>query len=161
MAWLLPEQTAWDDEKCVSWSEKTTYFVVDLGKIYIVKNILIQTDHNDNYIVEYSGNAETWTPLFTNKADEVGEKIGMRSVSTDSENQYFQVGTAFAPVTARFIKLHAADGDEAYSISEIIVTREDVPVEEKAVEEEITGDETTGDKTFKAEASVEETTGRD
>lgn len=121
--------SAWDNEKCVWWNGTSPYFVIDLGAVYQVPDLVLQVDNNDNYQVDYSVDGTTFTPLVTVKADSGEIEWGMDTLSSAPGNTDTIEGMAFKPVIARFIKIYATEGDDSYSISEIQFTMN--PVSEK------------------------------
>lgn len=132
---FLPEQTLWDDAGCVYWVKKDVFFTIDMGTLYQINNITIQSDHNDTYQLEYSENGDGYSPLMTIKANVERVDYGMKTISTDSAHEYFLDGTGFTPVNARFVRLAAVEGDEAYSVSEIRIARGIPQAKPEAVKE--------------------------
>lgn len=126
----VDEGTVWDDEHCVRWTDKSAHIIIDMGKEFIIQNMMIQVDHNDNYAIDYSVDGSSFLPLFVIKGYEGAVESGIQSVYTDSTHPNYYPGTAFEPVTGRYVKIQAVDGDDSYSIAEISITRVDVPVKE-------------------------------
>jgi hypothetical protein len=77
----------------------------DLGAVLPIRLAYLQGDNNDEYVLEVSTDRKSWTPAWT--APFV-TGAGMRLRTTDALN-----------LDARWVRLGAQKGDQAYSIGEI------------------------------------------
>jgi len=128
---IFAEQgSPWDGEQCVWWTgnENITFFIVDFGKVLLLKDILLQVDNNDDYAVEYSEDGKAFSPWLMIKSGygEIGD--GMDTLSSDADHPDYVQELDFEPVNARFIKIYAVEGDSSYSVSELQFTKESLPV---------------------------------
>jgi hypothetical protein len=77
----------------------------DLGEVKTISAARISADNNEPYFIEVSEDGQTYVPLW--KAEDV-EGAGMRT-------------RQIAPIEAkaRYVRLHAEGGDQAYSVGEL------------------------------------------
>ena len=77
----------------------------DLGEVKTIAAARISADNNEPYLVEVSEDGQTYVPLW--KADEA-DGAGMRT-------------RQISPIEARarYVRLHAEGGDQAYSVGEL------------------------------------------
>jgi hypothetical protein len=125
---FLEKGSEWTDAGCLYWNGTEPSAVLDLGATRLIEDIVIQVDNNDDYTVEACEEGKkTWMPLFVVKASygEVGG--GMDTFSTVKGEADYQAGIDFKPVTARYVRVRATDGDDMYSVSEIKVLSKDPP----------------------------------
>lgn len=125
---VMPEEeTAWDDTLNVSWSDTTVRFVVDLGSVRTVEHVDLCVDNNDTYAIETSVDGVAFSPLVTVQADSGEVETGIDCFSSDEHHPEYIGAMAFEPVAARFVRIRAVDGDDAYAIGEIRVTSSPPP----------------------------------
>lgn len=115
------EGSAWNGDFCVHWEYKETYFVFDLGGIFQVGGILLQVDCDDDYQIDYSLDGEQYSALLTISASDGEVATGMDTMSTVLNDPENVPEWKFSPVQARYIKIYAAGGNNAYSVSEVQV----------------------------------------
>lgn len=135
---VVYQNAPWDGDACVYWTDAATEFVFDLGKETEIKELLLQVDDNDTYLVQTSLNGIDYQTLITIKPEH-GEIVGgMDIMSSDAASPDFIKDLDFKPVKAKFIKLKASEGDDMYSAAEICINHAEVTMiqnpEEKAVE---------------------------
>jgi hypothetical protein len=125
----FPEEgSGWMEDGCVYWEGDTaTTVVVDLGELRLVEDVVLQVDNNDSYLVEWSAGGESCAELFTVLLDYGEIDGGMDTFSTVKGDGEYEARIDFKPVTARYIRLKAVDGDDMYSVSEIKVVSKDPP----------------------------------
>lgn len=113
------EGSDWQGDGCVFWTDKSTCFVIDLGKLRKIRNITLQVDNNDDYQLGVSSDGNAFSPMLTVSGD-IGEMgTGMDTMSTDPQSPYYVKGLNFIPRSGRYVKVYAVDGDNMYAISEI------------------------------------------
>lgn len=116
-----PEESEYRDPACVYWYTADAYFVIDLGAVYLVDGITLQTDNNDDYMLAASENGRDFAPLLTVSSEWGEVSFGMETISTLAHDPEYAPEAAFSPVRARYLKLWAIGGDEAYAASEVLV----------------------------------------
>jgi hypothetical protein len=115
------EESGWNETQTVFWEDSNVSFVIDLGHIYEVTGIVIQVDTNDDYVIEYSVNGEDYA-ILTEIIESDGEVLeGMDTMSSIPEHPEYVEDLEFFPLSARYIRIFAADGDNQFSISELQV----------------------------------------
>jgi hypothetical protein len=114
------EGSVYTGSPCVSWTGEDPIFTADLGRKYIIEDLLLSVDNNDDYAIEYSENTNDWIPLI--KVDwRYGEiRWGMETLSTIAGDPEYVSGIDFAPVEARYIRIFATGGDDKYAVGEIM-----------------------------------------
>jgi hypothetical protein len=118
----IPAQgTEYLDSACVYWYSTDTYFIIDLGKVYLIEGITLQVDNNDDYTVEVSEGGDEFTPYLYVSADWGETEYGMETISTLKGDPEKIPEAIVAPTRARFLKLAATGGDQAYAASEVLV----------------------------------------
>lgn len=110
---------AWDGLRCVHWTDPDVYFDLDLGEMCQLSEITLQVDNNDGYRLDYSSDGQKYTPLVTISADFGEIDDGMDLFSSDAGHADFVAALDFQPVTARYLRLQAIEGDGAFSVAEI------------------------------------------
>ena len=118
---IPPEETPWDDPRCVYWTSPQTYFVIDLGSAYWITGLTLQVDLNDEYVVETSMDGQTFTPMVVIDGDwgEIG--TGMETLSTIPTDAEFLPEMVLRPARARYVKLSVRSGDDFYAVSELLI----------------------------------------
>ncbi len=116
---ILPdEEAAWDSSVNVWWSDSSA-FVIDLGAVRVVEHLMGCVDNNDTYLIEASEDGESFVELVTIPAD-VGEiEGGMDCMSSREDHPECEPALAFEPVRARYVRIRAIEGDEAYTVGEL------------------------------------------
>ena len=116
---LVGEKTPGTGENCVHWKDPEATFVVDLGGEFMVTGILIEVDDNDDYHIEYSLDGEEYFSLviFASGLGETG--VGMDIKSNMPGHPHYVLTPETEPVQARYIRLSARGGDQAYAVAEI------------------------------------------
>ncbi len=115
----LAEETAWNDDACVYWEKPQASFVITLDGVYQITGATIQADNNDDYVIETSMDGSVFSPLLVVLGDWGGVFSGVETLSTLADDPHFSSEMAIAPVQAKYVRLSARNGDEAYSISEL------------------------------------------
>lgn len=118
------EGSLWKGRDCVWWRGKTPYFLVDLGNTSQVCDIIMQVDNNDNYMIDYSLDGTEYFPLLIIKKGYGKIGHGMDTMTTRNGHPDYISQLDFQPVSARFLKIYAAGGDNNYAISELKVITE-------------------------------------
>jgi len=115
------EGTEYMDSACVYWYSTDTYFIIDLGKVFLVEGITLQVDNNDDYTLEASEDGNEFAPLLYISADWGETRFGMETISTVPGDPEKVPEAVIEKTRARFLKLAATGGDQAYAISEVLV----------------------------------------
>ena len=118
---FVEQESEWQGEGCVWWEGEGTYFVVDLGKLCLVEDLVLQADNNDTYQVDYSSDTKVYSNLVTVRDSYGKVGSGMDTFSTRQGDPGFVKELRFKPVKARYLKIYAASGDNLYSIAEVQV----------------------------------------
>ncbi|MCP5144964.1 MAG: hypothetical protein H6978_09085 [Gammaproteobacteria bacterium] len=118
------EGTYWQDISNVHWtSGGPADFVFDYGADVLLHDIVLSVDNNDDYFVEWSTNNADWFPLFLipSAAGNIDEQFpgGMDTFSTISGDVDYLDTLDFAPLTLRYLRLTAVNGDGAYAAGEL------------------------------------------
>ena len=108
---FVDEQSAWNSEQCVYWQDEDTYFVIDLGAEFLIVDILVQVDDNDDYLIEYSLEGSQFIPLFVFYEGYGDTGDGMDTMSSNPGDPNFASLPERKPVRARFLRLSASSGD--------------------------------------------------
>lgn len=104
---------------CVLWKDTEAFFVMDLGREFAVTGVLIEADDNDDYIIEYSLDGEEYFPLVT-FASGLGETgAGMDIMSNIAGHPHSVLPPQTEAVQARYIRLSAQGGDQAFALAEM------------------------------------------
>jgi hypothetical protein len=144
---VVYQDSPWDGEPCVYWTDLATEFVLDLGKETEITELLVEIDHNDTYLIQTSMNGIDYQTLMTIKP-EYGEAFaGMDIMSSNAAHPDYIKELAFKPVKAKYLKLRASEGDDFYSAAEISINHSNVNMipkpeeksEEPAIEEPAAG----------------------
>ncbi|NOR14356.1 MAG: hypothetical protein GQ544_01495 [Candidatus Aminicenantes bacterium] len=116
---FVDEQSAWDSEQCVFWQDQDTYFVIDLGAEFLIVDILVQVDDNDDYLIEYSLEGSQFIPLFVFYEGYGDTGDGMDTMSSNPGDPNFASLPERKRVRARFLRLSASSGDGSYALAEV------------------------------------------
>jgi hypothetical protein len=108
---IPPEWTDWQAGTNVWWYGTQPIFTLDFGSTYNLDDMLIQVDNNDSYGIQYSINGSNWNDLFSILSSAGNVSYGM--------DTFTQADITFTPVDARYVRVFATSGDNAYAISEI------------------------------------------
>ena len=121
------EYTFWQTNTAYWWGTGGE-FTIDYGKQYIIKDILVSVDNNDDYKVDYSVDKSNWSNLFTIDKNYGEVWNGMDTMSTDSGHAEYITQIDFTPVTAQYLKIYATGGDNKYAVGEFQAYGSPVPV---------------------------------
>ncbi len=124
---IAGEGSLWSAPTSVWWSGVSPSFVIDLGEVYTLQDLLVQVDNNDAYQFDYSTDNSVWSNLFSIQVGYGEISWGMDTMSTDSLSSEYISQLDFAPVDAQFLRVSALGGDNFYSISEIQAFAAPVP----------------------------------
>lgn len=116
---FVDEQSVWNNEQCVFWQDRDTYFIIDLGAEFIIVDILVQVDDNDDYQVEYSLDGDQYTPLFVFYEGYGETGSGMDTMSSNPGDPHYASLPERKPVRARYLRLTATSGDGSYALAEV------------------------------------------
>ncbi len=116
---FVDDQSAWDSEQCIFWQDQDTTFVIDLGAEFLIVDILVQVDDNDDYLIEYSLEGSQFTPLFVFYEGYGDTGDGMDTMSSNPGDPNFASLPERKPVRARFLRLSASSGDGSYALAEV------------------------------------------
>ena len=107
----------------MSWSGQTgatgVALTFDFGQLYALTDVLLGVDNNDFYQVQVSLDGTAWNTLFTNVAFEGQTGSGTEIISSVSGDPEYQASIDFPSVVARYARIYAVAGDNAYSVSEV------------------------------------------
>jgi hypothetical protein len=126
------DETAFDDAQCVHWTDPAASFVLDLGQMQRLEGVTLQVDNNDDYILETSTDGSRYSP-YLRVRDSAGQvEWGMQTVSTLADHPAYLPELAVEPVVARYVRVGASGGDNAYGLSEIQVASRPLDAQETA-----------------------------
>lgn len=116
---FVDERSPWNNDESVYWQDQDTSFVIDLGAEFLIVDVLVQVDDNDDYLIAYSLDGARYTPLmvFYEGYGETGS--GMDTMSSNPGDPQYASLPERKPVRARYLRLTASSGDGSYSIAEI------------------------------------------
>jgi hypothetical protein len=118
----MPRQgTEYDNKACVYWNDPKAYFVIDLGEAFWITGLTIQADNNDDYVIGVSTDGKTFKPLLTASWEWGEVSDGMETLSTLAKDPQHVPEMAIKPAQARYVRLSAKGGDEAYAVSELLL----------------------------------------
>ena len=117
--WMPDEGSVYRRPQCVYWLGTNSSFIIDLGKIFMLQDLVLQVDNNDDYRVQYSTDKSSWSLLFNISRNwgEIG--WGLDTMSSISGDPQYISGIDFTEVQARYLKFFSTGGDRIYSISEL------------------------------------------
>lgn len=115
------ESSVWNAATNVWWSGTSPTFTIDLGGLYQVQDLLASVDNNDRYLFSYSTDNATFLSLTTIEPGYGEINSGMDTMTTINPHPEHVASLVFSPVTARYIRVSAASGDNLYSIGEVQV----------------------------------------
>ncbi len=124
---MAGEGTVWSASTSVWWLGISPSFVIDLGGVYTLQDLLVQVDNNDAYLFEYSMDNSAWSDLFSIQVGYGEVSWGMDTMSTDSLSGEYIAQLDFSPVNAQFLRVSAIGGDNLYAISEVQAFAAPVP----------------------------------
>ena len=81
--------------------------------------IIVQVDNNDAYQIDFSLDGGEYFPLFEIMMDDGEIESGMDTMSSIPNDPEFVSEWEIEAVEARYIKIYATGGNEAYSVSEL------------------------------------------
>lgn len=116
---IPPEESDWNGSQCVYWEDTQTFFVIDLGQVSQITGILVQVDNNDDYQIDYSSDGEEYFSLLEINSSYGEIESGMDTMSSILEDPHYVTELEFSPEQARYIKIYATEGNNAYSVSEV------------------------------------------
>jgi hypothetical protein len=122
------------------WSDSTVYWGsaggvsidIDLGAVYSLADLLVGVDNNDDYVFEGSVDGVTYTEFFRFLASDgpLGPTPGGLEILTtrsayptapaDASTPAY-VGRSLPDVSARYLRVTAAEGDGYYAVGEVQV----------------------------------------
>ena len=125
------EGSYWKSDTNVWWQGTGPQFTIDLGSTFLVEDVVVSVDNNDDYEVDYSLDNTTWTKLFF--IDKTYGEIpvspgGMDTMSTDSADTEYVSQIDFTKVKARYLRIFAAGGDNCYAVGEVEAYGQPVPL---------------------------------
>jgi hypothetical protein len=109
---------AWDGERCVYWEDPEAYFIVDLGGVYQVVDVLLQVDDDDVYTVEHSMDGLNYLPFYSFYEGYGQTGVGMDTMSSNPGDPNHVLVPDTSSVQARFLRLTASSGDVQYALAE-------------------------------------------
>lgn len=130
---VIPEQgNVHNGPWSVHWTGTVTNFVIDLGNVFTVADLLASVDNNDNYVFERSLDNVSYVPFLT-ILDIYGNRFfGLDTMNTFAGDPEYVAGIDFAPVQMRYIRISANGGDNLYGIGEVQVFSADAAIPEPA-----------------------------
>lgn len=131
------ESDSWTSSTNVYWENTTdSAFIIDLGGVYSVDDVVLSVDNDDSYQVEYSIDNMTWQTLFTISSDygDISPSDGgMDAMSTIAGDTEYVSGIDFTSVVAQYLRIFAINGDQKYAVSELRAYGMSVPVPGAAI----------------------------
>jgi len=118
---IPPEESQWNANFCVHWQDIETFFVLDLGDVFEISGIIVQVDSDDAYQIDFSLDGEEYFSLVEIMEDDGEIESGMDTMSSIPEDPEFVSDWEAIAAEARYIKIYATGGNEAYSVSELQV----------------------------------------
>ena len=120
---VLPrEESDWRGGTNVWWQGQTglsVSFTIEYGQVFTLEDVVVAVDNNDSYQLEYSINNVDFFALTDIRPSDGDARGGMDIMSSDSSNPEYVSNIDFAPVSARYLRIYATGGDNAYSIGEL------------------------------------------
>ena len=115
--------TAWNAASNVSWNGLGTVFTLAFDQLYTLQDVTLTVDHNDFYQVQISQDGTTWNTLFTVLAFEGASTWGTDTfTSNPAGTGTYSASIDFAPTLAKYARIYAVAGDDAYSVGELSFT---------------------------------------
>ncbi len=128
---ITPDQWSnWDAGTNVWWFDQEfdpgngmgQAFMLDLGSVREVADLMVSVDNNDDYAVDWSADGVAWNRLTTIPWSAGEVDYGMDTLSSVAGDPDYASEMDFAnPVMARFLRVYATGGDGAYAIGEVRV----------------------------------------
>jgi hypothetical protein len=130
------EGSSWQSPATISFNQwgstyDREYFTFDMGSLYLVDDIIISTDNNDSYTIEYSTDTTNWLNLTTADLSYGELNAGMDTLSSILGDTEYVSGLDFAQSDpARYLRIYVDGyqgvgptsipdvGDGAYAIGE-------------------------------------------
>jgi hypothetical protein len=127
-----PQNTSWQADTNVWWTEFGTSFTIDLGAKFLLTDIAWSVDNNDAYALAWSTNGTTFANLFTISPD-VGEVApspgGMDTMNSFGGAPDYVASMDFGPVTARYLRIEAVQGgDGLNAVGEVTAYGRALPI---------------------------------
>lgn len=120
---IPPIGTAWNAASTVSWTDYGTVFTLAFDQLYTLQDVTLSVDHNDFYQVQISQDGTTWNTLFTVLAFEGNSTWGTDTFTSDPAGTgTYSTSINFAPTLAKFARIYAVSGDNAYGVGELSFT---------------------------------------
>ena len=113
------KRTNYTDDGAVNWANSATTFTFDFGAGQSVGSLLLSADNNDVYTVSASLDGMTFSTLLTVLPSDGTATFGLDIFSTDPSSPDYLPGSAFQPVSARYLQLQASGGDSRYGAGEL------------------------------------------
>ena len=113
------EESIWDAEGIVSWSDPDCQFVIDLGRSYRITHILVQINSGHEYRIDHSQDGLEYISLVALTGASLDSSTGMDTVGTDPGDPEYVPDLDFFPVEARFIKIYGVGGEGPFAVSEL------------------------------------------
>ena len=113
------EGAPWNSGTNVYWHGTSPTFTIDLGDLYDINDLLVSVDHNDRYRVSHSVDNSTYSTLATIVPSYGDIGWGMDTMSSAATSPEYVAGIDFSSVQARYLRLNAWGGDNAYAVGEI------------------------------------------
>ncbi|EHR71618.1 PEP-CTERM putative exosortase interaction domain-containing protein [Burkholderiales bacterium JOSHI_001] len=130
------EGTSWTDRSAF-WEGTSGRVNLALGGTFQLMDIAIVVDNNDDYLIERSLDNSTWFTLGS-----INRTAGNVPVSPGGMDYFdsfnvpgnidYVATLDFAPVNAAFLRVRATGGDSSYSVAEVSLWTNPVPVPEPA-----------------------------
>jgi hypothetical protein len=116
---FVDEGTPWNNDASVYWQDQDTTFIVDLGAEYVIVDVLVQVDDNDDYQIAYSLDGVRFTPLLVFYEGYGETESGMDTMSSNPGDPNYASVPEHQPVRARYLRLSASSGDGSYAVAEV------------------------------------------
>jgi hypothetical protein len=115
------EGGSWQEDTCVSWTDRDAYFMVDLGRVLEVTGLEMQVYPGNGYRVDYSIDNINFISLLELRGAPGDIASGMDTISTRPSDPEYVADLDFFPVRARYLKIYGFEGDGPFAVSELLI----------------------------------------
>jgi len=120
---IIPDKGVfWQDSRNVWWVGTGTTFVLDYGAQFVIKDLVVSVDNNDDYQFDISVDGLSYSPLVTLR-DTFGTVApapgGMDTISSILGSSDYVLGFDFSPAVGRYLKVTGLRGDNLFSLGEV------------------------------------------
>jgi hypothetical protein len=127
-----PQNTEWQADTNVWWTDFGTSFTIDLGARFLLTDIAWSVDNNDAYALAWSTDGTTFANLFTigsNDGEVPYSPGGMDTMNSFGGDLDYVAAMDFGPVAARYLRIDAVPGgDGLNAVGEVTAYGRALPV---------------------------------